>query len=81
MHISQILQIHAMNTIRRYCCHNRQETRIMSSDSLTADRTLIFRSDVTHNGFCGYEAVAKVFICTVMHFISKIINYFIYITK
>jgi hypothetical protein len=57
-----------MNVVRKYCCGSNQETRITELDCLTANRTLLFKFDVNHDGFCGYEAVAKVIMFKIVHF-------------
>ena len=71
----QMLQIHTANVVRKYCCGNSQETRIPNIDCLTANRTLIFKYDVSHDGFCGYEAVAKVILCDIVYSINNTNEY------
>ena len=65
-----MLQIHTMHVVRKYCCGNTEDTRIPSIDCLTENRTLLFKFDVSHDGFCGYEAVAKVSMCNI-YYINK----------
>ncbi len=63
-----MLQNHAVNVVRKYCCGNTQKTRITNIDCLTANRTLLFKYDVSHDGFCGYEAVAEVIFYDIVYF-------------